>query len=278
MGFQVRTGGSFPDGVGNRLIQFPDASYLELLYFTKTKQELTGEALEEYSFTERSGGGANSFALAVEDPDQTRKYVARRGFALKDDNPLTYDPDGDGPRSPSVLWRTVEFSKPPLASSNLFFIRYSLPARSEERAGDEAVLSKHANGAVGLSAVWLLSADTSADRAGLNRLGFRAGAPVHLPNIKAKGLRYDTAREAIILLQPDGPGPAADALSARGPHVYGVSIAVTDLGRAQRILQRGYGRPLKRYQGAMGEAISAPSRDEVGLTIELHQARATGDP
>jgi hypothetical protein len=172
-----------------------------------------------------------------------------------------------------IFWRTVDFARPPLTSSNLFFIRYSLPAPTGEGVADEEALSRHPNGALGLSAIWLLSADIAADQEKLERLGFRSRAAVHLANIKAAGVRFETAREAVLLLRPTGPGPAADAVSARGPHIYGVSIAVADLGRAQRIIQRGYGRRVDRYQGPMGEAIVAPSDEGLGLIIELHQHR-----
>ena len=55
--------------------------------------------------------------------------------------------------------------------------------------------------------------------------------------------------------------------------IFAVSIAVTDLGRAQRFIERGYGESIKRYQGPMGEAISAPSRDQLGLIVEFHQSK-----
>lgn len=272
MGFQVRPGGTFPDGVANRLIRFADNSYLELLHFTRPERELTGEALQEYRFTSRTGGGANSFALAIDDVDLTRSFLSRNGLPLSEADPFSYDSDGDGPRPSTVMWYTVNFAKPPITSSNLFFIKYNLPAPSKEGAADEIAFSRHPNGALGVSAIWLLSADVASDRRKLEQLGFKAGAPVHLPHIRATGTRFNLGDEAVLLLKPDGPGPAAKAVSARGGHIFGVSIAVADLGRAQRIVQRGYGKPLERYRGPMGEAISAPSHDDVGLTMELHQA------
>jgi 4-hydroxyphenylpyruvate dioxygenase-like putative hemolysin len=271
MGFQVLPGGSFPDGVANRIIRFPDSSYLELLYFTKPEQDLAGEALEEFGFTKRSGGGANSFALAVEDPEHTREHLSRRGFALKDADPLTYDPDGEGPRPPAILWRTVQFPKALLASTNLFFISYSPSDQTEDQARDREAFSRHPNGALGISAVWLLSANIEQDSEVLERLGLREGERLHLPHIKARGVRFDTAREALILVEPSGPGPAADAVAARGPHIYAVSVAVADLNRAERIIKRGYGRAVARYLGPLGEAISTPST-ESGLVVEFHQA------
>jgi hypothetical protein len=274
MGFHVRPGGAFPDGVANRVVSFIDESYIELLYFTKPKQELTGEALSEYRFTESSGGGANSFALTVDDVDATRSFLIERGLAVGDADALSYDPDGDGPKPPIAnLWRTVKLQDRALASSELFFIRYHSPPRSPEGASDAAARAAHPNTAIRLSAVWLLSEDIAADQARLKRMGFAISNSVHSEPLNASGVRLDLAGDAVILLEPDGPGPAARAVAARGPHVHGISVAVSDLGRAQRIIERGFGQAVTRYRGLMGDAVNAPSFSEIGLWVEFHQSK-----
>jgi hypothetical protein len=59
--------------------------------------------------------------------------------------------------------------------------------------------------------------------------------------------------------------------------VLGVSIAVTDLDRAQRWVERGYQQQLKRYDGALGASFLAPTQEDLGLLIEFHSSahRAT---
>jgi catechol 2,3-dioxygenase-like lactoylglutathione lyase family enzyme len=274
LGFHVRPGGTFPDGVANRLVTFKDQSYLELLYFVRSQGELSGDALKAYQFAQSSGGGANSFALLVDDVDAVTKYLAARGFPLNDPDPAMYDPDGEGPR-PAMknMWRTVSFKQAPLTTTDLFFIRYDTPPLPPERAADLAALARHPNGATGISAVWLLSEDLKEDAGRLERMGFRSAGAVVLPSIRAKGLRFAAARESIILLHPDGSGLAADAVAKRGAHVYGVSVGVEDLGRAQRIVERGTGRSLARHQGPNGEAFIAPMQDHLGIVIEFHQSR-----
>jgi hypothetical protein len=274
LGFYVRPGGAFPDGISNRLVTFKDRSYLELLYFARPKKELSGDALKTYQFTEASGGGANSFALAVDDVDAVSTHLSGRGFALNEADPTTYDPDGEGPQ-PAIknMWRTVSFKEAPLATADLFFIRYDFPPPPLERAADQAALARHPNGATGISAVWLLSSSSAEDRKRLGRMGFTSTGAVHLPSIKAKGVRFAAAGEAIILLEPNGNGPAAEAVAKRGAHVYGVSVEVEDLGRAQRIVERGTGRTFTRHQGPFGEAFIAPMEDQLGLAIEFHRPR-----
>src|SRR4029078_6886123 len=53
LGFQVRPGGVFGDGVANCIIRFPNRSYLELLYFAKEPSELQGQARRDYAATAR---------------------------------------------------------------------------------------------------------------------------------------------------------------------------------------------------------------------------------
>lgn len=272
LGFTVRPGGGFPDGVSNRIVSFKDKSYLELLYFARPKGELEGDALKAYQFAELSGGGVNSFALGVDDVDTLAAHLSSRGFALNDPDPTSYDPDGDGPQPVMVNgWRTVSFKEAALASSDIFFIRYDRPHPTPERAADMAELARHPNGATGISAVWLMSADPGADGKRLERMGFKAAGRVDVPAIRAKGVRFEAAREAIILLQSTGPGPAADAIARRGPHFYGVSITVEDLGRAQRLIERGTGRTFTRHRGPNGEAFLAPMHNELGIALEFHQ-------
>jgi hypothetical protein len=210
----------------------------------------------------------------VDDIDAVSAHLSRRGFALNDADPTTYDPDGEGPQ-PAIknMWRTVSFKEAPLATTDLFFIRYDFPPSPPERAADHAALARHPNGATGISAVWLLSSDSAEDRKRLERMGFKSTGAVHLSSIKAKGVRFAAAGEAIILLEPNGNGPAAEAVAKRGAHVYGISVQVEDLGRAQRIVQQGTGRTFTRHQGPFGEGFIATMQDQLGLVLEFHGSR-----
>jgi hypothetical protein len=273
LGFQVRPGGDFGDGIANRLIRFSDWTYLELLSFTRPGAELAGDAALEWRFTER-GTGSDNFGLEVSDIDATAAHLRTGDLALFPETPMTYDPDGPGPlpAQPSE-WRTIGFQHPPLASSDFFFIHYAPERMSPARQADRDVFTRHPNGARRISAIWLLTRELDADAARLRRIGFTEAGPVALPHYGARGLRFVAGRGTILLITPAGAGPAAEALAARGPQVFGISVETEDLERAWRIVQRGYGVELQTYAGPFGQSFAAPTRSDLGLTIEFHTGR-----
>jgi len=270
LGFQVRPGGDFGDGIANRLIRFADRTYLELLYFTRPSGELQGDALDSWRFTGR-GTASNNFGLEVADVDATAAHLRAGDWALFPETPMTYDPDGPGPLpAEASRWRTVAFQTPPLAASDFFFIHYRPQTLTPEQEGDRLAFTRHPNGARRISAIWLLTRDLDADAARLRRIGFVQTGPVALPHYGARGLRFAAARGSILLIAPAGAGEAATALAARGPQVFAISVETDDLGRARRIARRGYGAELETYAGPFGESFAAPTRSDLGLTIEFH--------
>lgn len=275
LGFQVRPGGEFGDGIANRLIRFPDRTYLELLFFTRPSAQLAGDALDSWRFTER-GTGSDSFGLEVSDVDATASWLRRSGWSLFPETPMSYDPDGPGPLpAEASRWRTVAFQTRPLASSDFFFIHYRAQAPTPEQDGDRVASASHPNRVQRISAIWLLTRELAADARRLRRVGFVEAGPVELAQHGARGLRFAAARGSILLVTPAGPGPAADALAARGPQVFGISVETDDLGRARRLVQRGYGVELQTYAGPFGESFAAPTQSDLGLIIEFHTGTQT---
>lgn len=272
LGFQVRPGGDFGDGVANRVVPFTDNSYLELLYFTLPETELKGEARESYAATQR-GPMVNMFALEAGNIEDIESQLQKKDWKLAPSTPMTFDPDGDGPKPPrESMWRTVGFEKPPLSSANLFFIKYNQAPTSLIDEADRVVFRRHPNTAQKISAIWLLAENAEAESGRLSRLGFERGVSVNLPEQGLRGFRFDSAGETILVLEPTGPGPGTDALKSRGPHIYGISIAVADVGQARRIAEWGYGREMKSYDGLLGKSFAAPTFEELGVLMEFHQS------
>lgn len=270
LGFQVRPGGEFDDGVANRIVRFPNRSYLELLYFSRSPDQLKGDARQDYARTAH-GTLAYNFGIQAADVDATAQRLRGNGWKLDPEIPMIYDPDGDGPlpaqESPS---RIVSFPDAPLSASDMFFIHYKNFEPTPTQRADGDVFTRHPNGALQITSVWLLSGDPEAEAARLDRLGFARGQPVVLGALGLQGLRYNAGAGSILVLQPSGPGPAADALAARGAHLYGVGIEVADLDRARRIVERGYGQKVTAYRGVSGDAFAAPTLGELGVVIEFH--------
>jgi hypothetical protein len=283
LGFQIRPGHD-PGGVANRYVRFADRGYLELLGITQPNPDMDpGMRADQTSL--HGAAGSRSFGIYSSALDQVRTALLDRGFAV---TPVftapTANPNGGGPLKPSPPdWRLFAFEHSPL-SSNRFFIDYAPSYAMLTNVVDDQIVRTHSNDATALSAFWLLSSHADADRHQLARMGFDGGMPVHIPRISARGYCVPIGPTYILALEPDGPGISADALSKGGPQVLGVSIAVTDLDRAQRWVEHGYQQQLKRYDGALGVSFLAPTQDDLGLLIEFHSSdhrttlRGCGDP
>jgi hypothetical protein len=166
-------------------------------------------------------------------------------------------------------------------SSNTFFIDYAADYAPDQfdptNADDYRVTREHPNGARELSSIWLVSDDADADRQQLEKMGFGHAMPVKLAQVGAKGFCIPVGPTALLVLQPDGAG-IAERVMEGGPRILGVSYGVTDLGRAQRWIERGYERKLATYRGLYGESFLAPTQDDLGLSMEFHAMRAGSVP
>ncbi|MBO9711192.1 MAG: VOC family protein, partial [Caulobacter sp.] len=248
--------------------------YIELLGITRPDAEMDpGMQADQASL--HGGAGSRTFGLHSAGLDQAQAAMKAQGLPV---TPIftapTNDPDGQGLGKPP-RWRLFAFEKPVLAS-NLFFIDYAAPRADPASVADDKAARQHPNGTKSLSAVWLLSADAAADKAGLEKLGVTGAVPVKVPQVGAKGYCVAVGPNALLTLQPDGPGVAADALREGGPQVLAVSLGVADLDVAKRRVERGYEQSLEGYQGVSGASFLAPTRADLGMLIEFHAQTGKG--
>jgi hypothetical protein len=271
LGFQVRPGRD-PDGVANRYVRFADTSFVELLGITRPDPKFD-PGMKEDQQALKGGPGSRTFGIRASSLDTIRASLQALHYAVT--------PFFAGPDSAKPGWRLFAFDRAPL-SSNTFFIDYNAGYAPDQfdptNADDYRVTREHPNGARALSSVWLVSGDAEADRQQLEKMGFGHAVPVKLPQVGAKGFCVPVGPTALLALQPDGTGIAAQTLAGGGPRILGVSFAVADLGRAQRWAERGYERKLPTYRGWFGESVLAPTQDDLGLSIEFHAMRADGSP
>lgn len=271
LGFQVRPGRD-PDGVANRYVRFADTSFVELLGITRPDPKFD-PGMKEDQQALKGGPGSRTFGIRASSLDTIRASLQALHYAVT--------PFFAGPDSAKPGWRLFAFDRAPL-SSNTFFIDYNAGYAPDQfdptNADDYRVTREHPNGARALSSVWLVSGDAAADRQQLEKMGFGHAVPVKLPQVGAKGFCVPVGPTALLALQPDGSGIAAQTLAGGGPRILGVSFAVADLGRAQRWAERGYERKLPTYRGWFGESVLAPTQDDLGLSIEFHAMRADGSP
>ena len=271
LGFQVRPGRD-PGGVANRYVRLADSSFLELLGITKPDPEFD-PGMKEDQQALKGGPGARTFGFRSTALDAIHGSLQELDYAVT--------PFFSGPDAAKPGWRLFAFERAPL-SSNTFFIDYAADYAPDQadpaNADDHRVTREHPNSARELSSIWLLSADADADRRQLERMGFGHAVPVALPEVGAKGYCVPVGPTALLALQPDGAGIAAEAMASGGPRILGVSIGADDLGRAQRWAERGYETRLTRYRGLSGDAFLAPTREDLGLLIEFHAIRTGTAP
>lgn len=269
LGFQVRPGRD-PDGVANRYIRFADSSFIELLGVTRAKPKFD-PGMEADQLALKGGPGARTFGFRTSSLDTMRSSLQALQYAVT--------PVFSGPDSSKPGWRLFAFDQAPL-SSNTFFIDYASGYAPDQfdphNQDDYRVTREHPNGVRELSSIWLVSSDAEADRQQLEKMGFGHAVPVSLPELGAKGFCVPVGPTALLALQPDGAGLAAQVMNNGGPRVLGVSFGVSDLGRAQRWAERGYERTLSTYRGPWGESVLAPTQDDLGLSIEFHAMQRSG--
>lgn len=270
LGFQVRPGRD-PGGVANRYIRFADTSFIELLGVTRPNPEFD-PGMKEDQQALKGGPGSRSFGFRSSSLDTLRASLQALHYAVT--------PFFAGPDSAKPGWRLFAFDRAPL-SSNTFFIDYKADYAPDQfdptNADDWHATREHPNGARKLSSIWLVSADADADRRQLEKMGFGHAVPVRLSELGAKGFCVPVGPTALLALEPDGAGLAAQTM-ASGPRILGVSFGVTDLGRAQRWVERGYERKLATYRGLSGDAFLAPTQEDLGLSIEFHAMRQGDSP
>ena len=272
LGFQVRVGRD-PGGVANRYIRFADTSFVELLGVTRADPQYD-PGMKDDRIALHDGPGARSFGFRASALGTLQASLKALGY------PVTQLFSGPDSRKPG--WQLFAFDRAPL-SSNSFFIDYNAGYAPDQadptNAADYRVTREHPNSVRALSAIWLVSGDPEGDRQQLARMGYGGAVSVRLPTIGAKGFCIPLGPTALLSLQPDGAGAAADTMASGGARILGISLAAADLGRAQRWVERGYERKLARYHGLSGDSFLAPTRDDLGMLIEFHGLTAkAGNP
>lgn len=264
LGFQIRPGRN-PGGIANRFVRFGDGSYIEVLAARPGAEMDPGMQADQARL--QGEAGARSFGLKSSQLDSLHGSLSSNGFGITPifEASLT-DPDGQGPGKPP-RWRLFAMEHP-ILSSTLFFIDYA-PRTDPVSVADAQAATRHPNGTRKLSQIWLLSADPEADRALLAKMGYGDSKPAHLDQVHAKGYCVPIGAGAVMLLAPDGPGAAADALRQGGAQLFGVSLEVDDLERTHRLVERGYEKPMETHSGA----FIAPTQQDLGLLIEFHAPR-----
>lgn len=276
LGFRVRKGQTYPEGIASSTIVFRDWSYLELLHFADpSKAANDAQARAELAFVAQ-GPGANSFAIQVDNVEAAAEHLTRQGFKVGDLTPDIIDPDGpSGPKPPQAAsWRDFHFATSPVSGVELFFIQYppEPPATAEDEARFRA-RTTHTNTARQLSAVWVLVANLDAEADIYRRMGFAVGPVVEAPHLNARARIARLGKGAVVLTESSALPEMFETPRRPGPRVIGISVEVENIKTAQPFLKGGKGTA-RKVESPLGRARLLPLTSELGFFVEFHEPRA----
>lgn len=277
MGFNVRKGQDYPEGIGSSTIAFEDWSYVELLRFTDPARAAgNAQAMAELEFA-RQAPGANSFAIQVSDVNQAAAFLKGKGFAVADIVPDIVDPDGPtGPEPPKLAsWRDFHFAEPTVSGVEIFFIEYSTELLSTDGANAPSNFrNAHPNSARRLSAVWVLVDDVDYEAEVYGRMGFSVGAVSRVDLLNAQIRVASLGDGAVVLVQATSL-PDEFVLPGRpGPRVIGLSFEVDSLDRAKAAESDMTDVKRHDYRGPFGPSRLSQLMQIAGFFVEFHEREA----
>lgn len=277
LGFKVRKGQEYPEGIGSSTIMFEDWSYVELLRFTYPGRAAgSPQALSELEFV-RQAPGANSFAIQVSNVEEAAAFLKGKGFSVADIVPDMVDPDGPtGPEPPKLAsWRDFHFSAPTVSGAEIFFIEYpSDPLSVDGTVPPPSSRTAHRNSARRLSAIWVLVNDLDKEAEIYRRIGFSVGAARELDLLNARIRMARIGDGAVILVQSHRLPDEFSYPRRPGPRVIGLSFEVTSLDSAKAAEGDLAGVERLDYRGPFGPSRLSQLTQSAGLFVELHERQA----
>jgi len=277
LGFTIADQGKHPGGTANASVNFNNHQYLELITVYDRTLVAGPPAQMIASFLDKHEG-ALFLGLRASPIDQTAAYLRARGFDIFGPTEGTWIPEGMK-EIPPPGWKSVGFKKLPIPGGRIFFIEYineDYWKKLEEKypnLREDPTKKTHANGALGVHAVWMAVKDLNEATKAYEAVGLMRGARMPLPTIGATAQEIRAGSNGTILLvSPNEPaGVTARFLSDRGESAMGVSIEVQNLAKTQSVLKTGLQRDLAVYSGPYGKSLVVPGELAAGAWIEFFE-------
>jgi catechol 2,3-dioxygenase-like lactoylglutathione lyase family enzyme len=211
VGFAIYPGGAHTGRATHNAIAFNQDDYLELLSLRES-DAVVPPGTSDARLAEFLARGGGFRYVAVQSDDLAADVAAMRGRGVD-----VSDPADGARRSPSgqeLRWQAASLG--PRNPLPIFFVQHLTPLaerrRQVARAGD------HPNGSLRLDRVYIAVSDVVATAETYARV---LGMPVPKIQrgavIKADMAVFDLGPTGLTVAQPAEPGPAAEALSRRGP-------------------------------------------------------------
>jgi catechol 2,3-dioxygenase-like lactoylglutathione lyase family enzyme len=275
LGFKFCEGGHFPGGVFNTIIPFENKTYLELL----TVKLAPGNAVPQGDIAGVADfvmkhEGAMFLGLNVSSANAAASYLKTQNFDVEGPQPGSRMKEGET-EPPPPQWYLLSTADKPVPqklgiSLPIFFIEY-LSNDRYDRPRKEGCL-EHPNSAVGIHAVWFAVRDLRSQLNTLRIAGFEADESRDIQLLGAHGRELMVGSGAMILLESSDKNSVLQKyLSEYDEGIIGVSIEVTDLARAQRIVESVTSRRIAIYKGIYGQSFLLSPDVTHGVWMEIFQ-------
>ena len=262
IGFNIRPGGAHPGRGTENAIAFNDDDYVELMGVRDRNEYLAASpAGGLLDFLARGGG----FRLvAVQSDDLAADVAAMRARGVDIGEPT----DG-GRRTPDgkeLRWRAAALG--PRDPLPLFFIQHLTPLDERKQA---AHAGTHPNGVLRVDRVYIATPDVATAAQSYSRV---LGVPVPKIQrgnvIKADMAVFDLGPTGVTVAQPAEPGPAAEALSRRGPGPFQALYRTSSMDAAARwMADHGVPPPARGVRNTGEHAMLVRPDDACGAYIGL---------
>jgi catechol 2,3-dioxygenase-like lactoylglutathione lyase family enzyme len=268
LGFSATPVLSSPAGVENRLIWFDDLSYLELDAFTANNAG-TAPFLAFLADHE----GAKFYGTEVLDATRAVAFLDAAGYPNVGPipaSPLTIQATGQVVGL-TPLWTEIILTERLAPDNSNFFLDYDEVQVHDLFASVPALAPRpHANTARRIDTLWLVVSDLDAAIAFYTGLGLEVETrSERIDYLGARATRVRCHNATLALLQPDGPGLAADFAADRGEGILGVSLVVRDLRAAHRLVEDNTRLTLPIFRDRDRDRFLIPASLTHGVLIEM---------
>jgi catechol 2,3-dioxygenase-like lactoylglutathione lyase family enzyme len=245
---------TYPEGSVHNGAELSDGTYLELIG-VGDKDKLLKSRPWIVDFL-RSHEGAHSVGMITTSAKEVADRLRSRGIEAPISKLVSSHP-GEKP----ILLVTPKLVN--LPEGSIFFVNYP------EQEPVRTVVQPNTTQAT--LAVWIAVKDLEESSREVERLGF---PPRRLLDCKSLGVRareFETGLGKILLLEASSSGPVANFLHERGQGVMGFTLAVSDLAKAQSVIEGRTSIQLQTYDGVYGKSFLVPSNLANGVWIEMVQ-------
>jgi len=258
LGFDVHYGGVHPGGGTENAIAFFEDDYLELLSIRPGEQAQAGAALVEFL---ARGGGLRYLAVQSDDLAADVTAMRRRGVDVSD----ATDGARRTPAGTELRWRAAR-----LGAGNalpIFFIEHVTSLAERRRQVPQPI--QHPNGVLRPERAYIAVPDVAkAAEVYARVLGMPVPRVERGTVIKANMAVFDLRPTGLTVAEPAEPGPAADALTNRGPGPFQVLFRTRSMDAAERWMrEHGMAPPARGIRNTGEHAMLVSPGDACGVSL-----------